>query len=289
MAIIIAVALLIPTVVSSFLSPSRSDQPDEQSVVPTTVGSAARPKMAAIVDQLGLTQPNPAFTETATELLEQARYVVDYYPSEEVTVDFYRNLATHGYGLLILRNHSSVVGTGVRVTNEVGLQTSEPYSENRHVREQTASQLMVARYHEGGQEYFRITPEFVKSSVKGKLDDTTVILMGCDGLRSDMLAQAFVQKGAESVVGWSSPVGATHTDAATEHLLQHLLIDGLTVQEAVTQTMVEVGPDPTYDSVLRLHPSEEPVSADSPLLYALHWPTPSCGAWRPYGGRSFFP
>jgi hypothetical protein len=56
-------------------------------------------------------------------------------------------------------------------------------------------------------------------------------------------------------------VSSEHTDATTERLLQHLLIDGLTIQEAVTQTMAEVGPDPSYDSVLRLYPSEESVSA----------------------------
>jgi len=260
-AILVAVALLIPIVVFSFLSLSRSDQPDEQqSRVPMVADPAVGPR-AAIVDQLSLTQPNPAFAETVTELLEQAGYTVDYYPGEQVTVDFYRDLPTGGHRLLILRNHSSVVGTGSEVTDEAGLYTSEPYSERKYLGEQLAWRLMVAKYHEGGPEYFGITPEFVKSSMRGKFDDATVIMMGCDGLRSDMLAEAFVHRGAEAVVSWSGPVGAAHTDAATEHLLRHLLIDGLTIQEAVTQTMAEVGPDPTYDSVLRLYPSGEPVSA----------------------------
>lgn len=59
------------------------------------------PKKAAIVDQLSLTQPNPAFAETATGILEDAGYLVDYYPGEAVTVEFYRDLPTHGYDLIL--------------------------------------------------------------------------------------------------------------------------------------------------------------------------------------------
>jgi hypothetical protein len=260
MAILVAAAVLIPIAVFGFLSLSRSDQPDEQSAVPTTAASADVPR-AAIVDQLSLTQPNSAFVETATRLLEQAGYTVDYYPGEQVTVDFYRDLPTGGHRLLILRNHSSVIGTGGEVTNDAGLYTSEAYNKRKYLDEQIAQRLMVARYYEGGPEYFGVMPDFVRSSMRGRFNDATVIMMGCDGLRSDMLAEAFVHRGAQAVVSWSGPVGAAHTDAATERLLHHLLVGGMSIGEAVAQTVAEVGPDPTYDSVLRLYPSGEPVSA----------------------------
>ena len=51
-----------------------------------------RPKTAAIVDQLGLTYPNPAFVQAATDILIQADYTVTYIPGEQVTVELYRNL-----------------------------------------------------------------------------------------------------------------------------------------------------------------------------------------------------
>src|SRR3990170_2190047 len=38
---------------------------------------------AVIVDQLGLTFPNPGFVQRATGLLEQAGYQVDYVPGEQ--------------------------------------------------------------------------------------------------------------------------------------------------------------------------------------------------------------
>ena len=67
----------------------------------------ATPLKAAIIDQLALTDPNPAFVKEATRELEDAGYRVDYVPPEAVTVDFYRALPKKGYHLIILRSHSS--------------------------------------------------------------------------------------------------------------------------------------------------------------------------------------
>lgn len=229
-----------------------------------TTSGPSGPKTAAIVDQLSLTFPNPAFAETATKMLEQAGYAVDYYPGEEVTVEFYRDLPTHGYELVILRVHSGLVrevnpASGSRTLTEyVSLFTGEPYSDEKYGGVKAAGRLGlgVARYHEGGPPYFGITPYFVESTMEGRFDKTAIILMGCDGLRTDRTAEAFLEKGARAFVSWSGRVSAAHTDAATERLLQHLLINRLTLQEAVTQTMAEVGPDPSYGSRLLIHPPE---------------------------------
>lgn len=224
-----------------------------------TSGSSG-PRTAAIVDQLSLTQPNPDFAERATSILEQAGYTVDYYPGEDVTVNFYRNLPAHGHDLIILRVHSGLVigrniATGSQAaTDYVALFTSEPYSDTRYSMERLG-RLGHSRYHEGGAEYFGIAPNFIRSSMTGRFDKATIILMGCDGLKSPETADAFLEKGAEAFVSWSGPVSAAHTDAATENLLQHLLIDGLAIQEAVTQTTADVGPDPSHGSTLLVHPS----------------------------------
>jgi hypothetical protein len=226
----------------------------------TDLTSGPRPKTAAIVDQLSLTAPNPTFAETATSILEQAGYVVDYYPGEEVTVDFYRNLPRHGYELIVLRVHSGLTRElseeGVTPREYVSLFTGEPFVEGEYRQEVGGGRVGVATYYEGGPQVFGISPKFIESSMKGSLGGATVILMGCDGLRSYETAEAFLGRGAEAFVSWSGPVSATHTDAATERLLQLLLIDGIAVPEAVTQTMAEVGPDPSYGSTLLVHPSE---------------------------------
>lgn len=259
-AILVAAAIIIPLVVFTFLTFYRSDDSDQQPAAPTTTGSAAGPR-AAIVDHLALTQPNPAFAEAATDLLEQAGYAIDYYPGEEVTVEFYRQLPTLGHELIILRVHSALGRVGDRPADWVTLFTSDSYDKTRFRNDQTKQRLSMVSYYKDGPQYFGIMPGFIKSSMKGDFPDTTIVIMGCDGLKSDTVAEAFVDKGAKAVVAWDGLVSSNHTDAATERLLQHLLIDGLTLQEAVAQTMAELGPDPSYDSVLRLYPSQEPDSA----------------------------
>jgi hypothetical protein len=260
-AILVAAVIIIPLVVFTFLTFYGSDDTEQQQApAPTTTGSGAGPR-AAIVDHLSLTQPNPAFAETTTELLRQAGYTVDYYPGEQVTVEFYRQLPTLGHELLILRVHSALGRVGDRLADWVTLFTSDSYDKTRFRTDQTKQRLSMVSYHEGGPQYFGVMPGFIKSSVKGDFEGATIVIMGCDGLSSDSMAEAFVEKGAEAVVAWDGLVSSTHTDTVTERLLQHLLVDGLTLSEAVAQTMAELGPDPSYDSVLQFYPSEEPASA----------------------------
>jgi hypothetical protein len=220
--------------------------------------SGPRPRTAAIVDQLSLTFPNPSFAASATDILEQAGYEVDYYPGEEVTVEFYRDLPTHGYGLIVLRVHSGLTrelsGEEATPTEYVSLFTGEPFTEGEYRREIGGGRVGIASYYEGGPQVFGISPKFIESSMKGRFDDTTVILMGCDGLRSHETAEAFLQKGAKAFVSWSGPVSATHTDAATERLLEKFLTEGLPLADAVAQTAAEVGPDPSYGAELRVLP-----------------------------------
>ncbi len=217
---------------------------------------SAGPKTAVIVDQLSLTQPNPAFAETATSILEEAGYVVDYYPGEEVTVEFYRDLPTHGYDLLLLRAHSGLARDYGEPTGYVSLFSGQPFSETEYVEEKAAGLVGRASYYDGSPQVFGIVPAFIQSAMKGRFDGATVLMLGCDGLITDTTAEAFVRKGAKTVVGWNGRVSAQHTDTAGEHLLRHLLADGLSTEVAVARTMAEVGPDPEYESRLLFYPSK---------------------------------
>jgi uncharacterized membrane protein len=190
---------------------------------------------AAIVDQLSLTEPNPAFAEETTAVLRDAGYDVDYYPGEKVTVDFYRNLPSHGYDLIVLRNHSAR-------RPDSALFTSEVYDPGKYVDEQNDLRLVKVSYPSGGDIYFGVRSDFITTSMKGRFDGTTIVLMGCNGLTTSRTAEAFVEKGAKAVVGWSELVSADHTDEATEHLLQHLVADGEDADEAVAEAMQRASP-----------------------------------------------
>lgn len=212
---------------------------------------------AAIVDHLSLTMPNQTFIETATNTLKQVGYSVDYYPGEEVTVEFYRNLPTHGYGLIILRIHSSATNPDI-TEGPVTLFTSERYDSTKHVYEQFTDQLVMVAFSqeemENGITYFGINPPFITGSMKGRFQNTIIIMMGCEGLSNTLMAQAFTEKGAKVYISWDTAVTASHTDVATTRLLQHFLIEKLTLKQAVQETFKEVGFDPTYESLLIYYP-----------------------------------
>ncbi|MDO8615333.1 MAG: hypothetical protein Q7T33_06300 [Dehalococcoidia bacterium] len=206
------------------------------------------------MDQLSLTAPNPDFVETATDTLKDAGYAVDYFPGEEVTVDFYRGLADREYDLVLLRAHSARLQQEWQgqTLDQVILFTAEPYSEKKYIYEQQLGQLAIARYFEDSEPLFGIAPEFIRSSMTGSFDRSTVVLMGCEGLGSEETARSFVGKGAKTVISWNGLVSAAHTDAATEDLIDLLVRQDLPPAEAVAETMADVGPDPTYGSELRL-------------------------------------
>lgn len=208
---------------------------------------------AALVDQLSLTFPNQGFINKTTEILEQAGYTVDYYPGEEVTVEFYRNLPTHHYDLVILRVHSGRIRTpDGTLGDDVGLFTDEPYNPEKYVEEEKAGLVGSFHYSNTSSSYFGITPSFVAWAMEGKFEDSTVILMGCDGVRSDTMAKAFIYKGANAFVSWTKPILASYTDAVTESLLKHLLIEKLPLKEAMEKAIAEVGFDQIYGSRLRV-------------------------------------
>jgi len=252
---IVIVAVLIAIVsISAFLINSMLNKPSTN----PSVGYASQPK-AAIVDHLSLTAPNQTFIQTTTNTLKQAGYTVDYYSGEEVTVEFYRNLPTHNHGLIIFRVHSSATNPE-GTENPVTLFTSERYERAKYVYEQLTDQLVMVGFsqdeREKGITYFGISALFVTQAMKGKFQNTIIIMMGCEGLDNPLMAKAFVENGAKVYISWNQPVLASHTDLATTHLLQHFLIEKRTLKESVQETFKDVGADPVYKSLLIYYPLE---------------------------------
>lgn len=232
-------------------------------VVPWPSNGAKGPPKAVIIDQLALTDPNTAFVNEAGLRLQAAGYAVDYYPSYEVTVDFYRNLPKRGYELIVIRSHASQQvferdpATGGSVEHAgVALFTNERYSQFTHADDQRAYRLGVGSYPQLGisDKYFLIGPEFVRSSMRGTFEGATIVLMGCGGLSTPDIAKAFEARGVRQFISWDTLVTAAHTDAATQALLGYLVSDGLPPAEAVARTMAAVGTDPSYGSRLLVYP-----------------------------------
>lgn len=251
---ITVIVLIIIIAVSSFIIYSHLNPSSKQNANSNQNNNVTFQLKAAIVDQLSLTVPNQTFIQTATNILTAANFTVDYYEGHQVTVDLYRDLPTHGYSLVILRVHAAL---GIAEQPPVALFTAEPYSQSDYIYEQWNDHLIKVAYGIAGQEisfYFAVWPNFVKYSMDGRFQNTTVIMMGCDGLRYTYMAEAFVENGAKVYISWNGAVSASHTDQATIHLLQHLITERQPIEQAVTETMKEAGPDPVHNSTLLHYP-----------------------------------
>jgi hypothetical protein len=226
----IAVAFFLGSVMVVLIFHFFGSQPQNQ-----MVSSGPFQFKAAVVDQLSLTMPNQTFIETATSILKQAGFAVDYYPGANVTVEFFRKLATYGYGLIVLRVHTTEHGDFF---------TSQSYNQSSYVMEQLNDEVVKVSYSKSPPYYFGVSPSFVKSCMDGSLAHTIVIAMGCTSLMYQDMAKAFVEKGASVYTGWSSSVSADRTDDATALLLRLLLVEMETIQQATDNIMREVPLDP---------------------------------------------
>ncbi len=252
--------------------------------------TTADSRSAVIVDQLSLTVPNPDFVAEATALLETGGYTVDYILGKDVTVEAYRGLPAAGYDFVLLRAHSARLLEGEALGDDVALFTGElidlrqfavqgvPSGAATAVAEELArldgavdsagrarftskdfAHLVPAVFTVDGAElpYFGLRPGYVRERFDGTFPDgATVVHMGCDGLRSRALAEAFVARGASTFVSWDEPVVAGHTDEATLRLLARMVdnVGGEDLAVALASVNAEVGPDPQTGARLVLYP-----------------------------------
>lgn len=245
--IIFIIFILISLILLIYISPHQTHTPPNEN---------ATGNKAAIIDHLSISQPNQIFVENATAILQEAGYNVYYFRGEEVTVDFYRNLPSQGFSFIVFRVHA----TGECAAESVSLRwivffTGENYTTLKYVKWQMNGELVPVRFTYGDSpQYFGITPLFVKQRMNGNFNETAIIMMGCDGLKYDSMAEAFEEKGAKVYISWTGPVMAEHTDTATISLLKHLLLERVTVADAIAATREEVGPDPTFKSQIMFYP-----------------------------------
>ena len=225
---------------------------------PTDEGSSGSEELtAAILDQLyAFDHPNQEFIERATDTLESYGFKVDLYQGDEVTVDLYRNLPRHGYEFIIFRTHSGLIKAKGEKVVKTSLFTSEGYSRIKYVREQLNEELVKASVGEGYPFYFAIDSKFITRRMEGQFDDTVIIITGCSCLALEDLAQAFINKGASAYLAWDHTVNLDYVDDAAVVLIKNLFYEGLTIDQAVAETMEENGPDPDWGAVLKYYPED---------------------------------
>lgn len=208
----------------------------------------------AIVDQLYSVSPNPAFMEQVTQQLESLGFSVDVYRTDDVTVDFYRQLPSHGYKLIIFRVHAGLLENETGRGNKIWLFTSEPYNRMRYYIAQLRDQVTAAKTTVSDAPVFAVSSKFVTDCMRHNFSNTVIINMGCAAFYSDDMAQAFIKRGASTYMAWDASVGLNYVDDATMTLIDKLCSEELTVGAAVSETMQEKGPEPNNNAFLKYYP-----------------------------------
>ena len=138
-------------------------------------GSPSQPK-AAIIDQLYLLDPNPAFVAETTDVLESGGFAVDLWQGEEITVDFYRELPERGYSLIIFRVHSgillSLLHAQIVPSETTYLFTGETYDKTRYQVEQLSDRVSNAMMTTEYPLVFAVNSDFIREDMEGSFDDT---------------------------------------------------------------------------------------------------------------------
>ncbi len=241
--------------------PSRERQSSNRSVLITlfavigllivvdSLGQEQKPERVSvtIIDSLSADSEGE-FTTSCVDLFRSAGYDVEVIGGSEVSVDRLKSIPS-GSPALVMRVHSCVF------EGSIWFFTGERYDSTRHVLEQLAYEVHYGRVIMGSDLLFAVGTRFVRRFMKEELEGALVIIMGCDGLASQELADAFLDAGAAAYVSWDGPISLTHTDRATLALLEGVTL-GLTLEESVELALRQVGPDAIYGSSLKIYPSE---------------------------------
>lgn len=210
---------------------------------------------AAIVDQLSAAAPNTDFIEQVTQDLKSAGFIkIDIYTQDEVTVDFYRQLPSHGYKLIIFRVHAGLLENETGRGNKIWMFTSQSYTRLQFYIAQLRNQVTVAKISNTDAPVFAVSAKFVTDCMSHNFANTVIINMGCSAFYSSEMAQAYIKRGASTYIGWDASVGITYVDDAAMTLLDKLCAQNMTIKQAVNETVKEKGPDPNNNANLKYYP-----------------------------------
>jgi len=203
-------------------------------------------KKAAIIDQLDAEFPNEQLHTHAKEILMNAGYdQVDLYTTEDITVDFYRELPSMDYEFIVARTHSLAIKEQGK--QSVWMFTGEKYSKHKYIQEQIESSISrgvpfltgpyMDRVEAAKQRHFIIGTDFVDKEMIGTFPGTTFILGGCDTMSYPFMAKSLVDRGASSIIGWYGLVSLYDNDRGIIKVLEEILVNGKNPDDAVDSVM----------------------------------------------------
>jgi len=205
-------------------------------------------RKAAIIDQLDRDIPDPYYQNQTLSYLLDAGYDVDLYTTEDITIDFYKELPSMDYEFIVFRTHSLAI-YGKNPSEWIF--SGELYSNKVHIAESLSGVLspgvpyvvtedQTITYSQAlNERHFMIGSKFIDESMVGQFPGTVIILGGCETMPHEMLAEALVDRGASSVIGWNELIGSASNDRVITSLLEKILVYGLKIDESIDLVMEE--------------------------------------------------
>lgn len=235
----------------------------EEKIINTQASVNKQPRPpAVIIDQLNDSIPNKYFQDKATQYLELAGYKVDIYNTEDITVDFYKNLPSMNYEYIVIRTHGL---EDIENNNGTYLFTGEKYDINKYISEQLSGQLgKGAPIYEEERNlieddivtleesmYFLVGSKWVDEQMVGDFPDSVILIGGCESLRNKDLATSLIWRGASEVVGWDRTIGSIENDRVMLEFLEKTLVDKKVIEEVVIELNTKFSQDLQFSSELR--------------------------------------
>jgi len=168
---------------------------DNESTVETVEDEATKIKKAAIIDQLYRDIPNPRYQNQTMSYLLDAGYDVDLYTTEDITIDFYKELPTMDYEFILFRTHSLAI---YGKNPSEWLFSGELYSNKVHIAESLSGQLspgvpfvvtedQTITYSQAlSERHFMRGSKFIEESMVGQFPGSVIILGGCETMPHEL-------------------------------------------------------------------------------------------------------
>jgi hypothetical protein len=212
---------------------------------PSHQSNHVRAPRAVIIDGLALTKPNPQFIEEAEDVLSKVGFDVDVYVGSNVTINLLMNIG--GYELIVLRVHSAIDTK----SGFLYLFSTERYNLTGYLYEQISGAVREAyTFNEREGPYFALRADLLGCSSRDGLNDSSIIMMGCNGTNSWRTIVRLFERGVKNIVAWDGYVDLTYSDKITLSLLKAVYEDKMDFPKAVEKTMDEYGVDPIWKSRL---------------------------------------
>jgi hypothetical protein len=206
-----------------------------------------------IADSLSIDYPNPELINYIASLFRSKGYAVDIYYGEDVNLSLYSNLTN--YEIIILRIHGGKAqyrdkDGNIRYLNGLftGLKWRDEYLELK-------KQWIATRAYpfNSTEAYLAVLPKFFEEKFKGGfIENSVMIVASCFSLYTPDIADALFRRGLSKFIGWRDVVTLEHMDNVIKRLVEKVVLEDKSWDQAVFEVNNELGPDKVSNDYLKI-------------------------------------